>query len=378
MPIAKNSIIVSQKEIAKPGEPGKPGSDGYTYRPRGLFSIGEVYVWDDLYRDIVLKQFNSTTYTFRIRVHGSSVTTEPTASGGDANWEVANELKFIATDLLLSRKIISDEIASGAITAEKLSSDFILTKKISIGPDAGHINFSVDVNGHLNSVDGKFSGEIIAKSGKIGGFGISGESLTNEGFNNDATVIFRNDNDHTFAAIGGNVLPPSVGINALLKIYNEKHNPFRTNYGGIFSASGGSKNIAIQVDNGDISLDNGVIRNFGTSVMFLDASYTIKDTDDYSYYINNKGSKIDISLPANPPIGRRITVTAMGSGSNTGIIAGNGGKLWYQYHVNWVMIDTKSGGINGGIDATYIGVYGGYKTWRILITGAVNVSWGDN
>ncbi|MEG1950466.1 MAG: hypothetical protein RR137_08900, partial [Odoribacter sp.] len=136
MPIAKNSIIVSQKEIAKPGEPGKPGSDGYTYRPRGLFSIGEVYVWDDLYRDIVLKQFNSTTYTFRIRVHGSSVTSEPTASGGDANWEVANELKFIATDLLLSRKIISDEIASGAITAEKLSSDFILTKKISIGPDA--------------------------------------------------------------------------------------------------------------------------------------------------------------------------------------------------------------------------------------------------
>lgn len=55
----------------------------------------------------------------------------------------------------------------------------------------------------------------------IGGFKVSGNDLTNEGFNNDATVVFRNDNYKTFAAIGGNVLPPSAGMRFVARFENE-------------------------------------------------------------------------------------------------------------------------------------------------------------
>jgi len=56
------------------------------------------------------------------------------------------------------------------------------------------------------------SGTIYATSGRIGGFNISDNSLTNgPDFNNDASVVYRNDSEGTFAGIGGNVLAPEAG-----------------------------------------------------------------------------------------------------------------------------------------------------------------------
>lgn len=59
--------------------------------------------------------------------------------------------------------------------------------------------------------DGKtYMGNTIIESGQIAGFNISGNSLTNEGFDNDATIVIRNDPNDTFVGIGGNVWPSSA------------------------------------------------------------------------------------------------------------------------------------------------------------------------
>lgn len=102
------------------GSQGIPGSSGYTYRPRGMFTPGDTYVYNDMYRDIVLSWFNSRLHTFRVKVKGSSVTVRPTSSNGDDNWEVANELKFIATDLLLAQNAVIDVLGSSKIFVGEL------------------------------------------------------------------------------------------------------------------------------------------------------------------------------------------------------------------------------------------------------------------
>lgn len=146
---AKGSVIVEQKSIGEPGEPG------YAYRPRGVFANGNTYVWDIYYRDIVLMMFSGELRTFRVRTKGSSVTAPPSAPGGDANWENASEMKFIATDLLLSRKIFASEIDVDSIVTKHLRTGIsgprveIVGSEIEIfGDFARNIKFGVNSEGY--------------------------------------------------------------------------------------------------------------------------------------------------------------------------------------------------------------------------------------
>lgn len=111
------------------GNKGTTGNSGYTYRPRGMFTKGETYVWNDMYRDIVLSWFNNKLHTFRVKVKGTSITVSPTSSNGDANWEVANELKFVATDLLLAQNAIINILQSNGISI--LNSSNVVTAGMS-------------------------------------------------------------------------------------------------------------------------------------------------------------------------------------------------------------------------------------------------------
>lgn len=94
---------------------GSTGANGYTYRSRGMFTSGETYVWNSEYRDIVFSWFNEKLYAFRVRKKGTSVTVPPTASNGDDNWDVANDLKFVATDLLLAQNAVVDVLGTSKI-----------------------------------------------------------------------------------------------------------------------------------------------------------------------------------------------------------------------------------------------------------------------
>lgn len=89
---------------------GSSGRDASEPRPRGFFAKGNTYVWNEDYHDIVLATFNNRTIPFRVRAYGTSVTVAPTSIDGDANWEAAQQYQFVATDMMLSRKIRADEI----------------------------------------------------------------------------------------------------------------------------------------------------------------------------------------------------------------------------------------------------------------------------
>lgn len=89
---------------------GNAGRDASEPRPRGFFAKGNTYVWNEDYHDIVLATFNNRTIPFRVRAYGTSVTVAPSSIDGDANWEAAQQYQFVATDMMLSRKIRADEI----------------------------------------------------------------------------------------------------------------------------------------------------------------------------------------------------------------------------------------------------------------------------
>ena len=76
--------------------------------------------------------------------------------------------------------------------------------------------FSVDSDGNVTmdgftATNATITGKVTASSGKIGGFKISGNGLTNVddngAFTNDAYIILRNDLHRCFVGIGPNVLP---------------------------------------------------------------------------------------------------------------------------------------------------------------------------
>lgn len=122
----------------------------------------------------------------------------------------------------------------------------------SVTIDASRINLNGAITANRTFKIG-LDGSMEATGGRIAGLKISGDSLTNEGFDNDACVILRNDSHKTFAAIGGNTLPASSGIRAVARFENEESTGYwgNTNVAMLVSAKNGTYNRAI-VATGDI------------------------------------------------------------------------------------------------------------------------------
>lgn len=146
----------------------------------------------------------------------------------------------------------------------------------SVTIDASKINLNgaITANGYFKI---NLDGSMEASAGTIAGLKISGESLTNEGFNNDAYIILRNDTHNTFAGIGGNTLPVTSGIRAVARFSNEESGGFwgNTNVAMMVSAKNATWNRAI-VATGDI-LTNGLNIGYGFH--------------EYSFTANNQWQK---------------------------------------------------------------------------------------
>lgn len=131
-----------------------------------------------------------------------------------------------------------------------------------------------DITGKITATSGTFNNVTIS-SGKIAGFAIRGNSLTNDSWENDASVIFRNDNKKCFAGIGGNVLPVETGVRAVARFENEdKTNQWniRNNYAMYLSAKNGLYNFAFY-GNGSGVL-NGAIEGYGFQTVQANDSKT--------------------------------------------------------------------------------------------------------
>ena len=97
------------------------------------------------------------------------------------------------------------------------------------------------------------SGKVVATSGQIAGMKISGSGLTNEGFDNNAYIILRNDKLNTFAGIGYHVTAYESGVNAVAHFSNgETKDSGEKNYAMVVNAYGADDNIAIGISGGYI------------------------------------------------------------------------------------------------------------------------------
>lgn len=168
-------------------------------------------------------------------------------------------------------------------------------------------NFKIDDVGNMIAANATVTGTLNAKSGKIGGFWVNGTGLTNQNqdandeenygkFNNDAYIIFRNDDYKCFAGIGGNVLSASSGARGVARFENEdssNHWGLGTNYALLVSAKNADENEAIHIGGGCISRlavktqtisSNGSI-NAGTgSVAFVNSGEITTRLPDVFHY----------------------------------------------------------------------------------------------
>lgn len=124
--------------------------------------------------------------------------------------------------------------SGGYITNAKVKADRIILE----GAITANGTFRIDTSGSMQ-----------ASAGQIAGMKIEGEGLTNDGFNNDAYIVLRNDTHKVFAGIGGNVLPASTGTRAVARFTNEESGKYYgdINYSIVCGAKGAVTNVALDM-----------------------------------------------------------------------------------------------------------------------------------
>lgn len=127
------------------------------------------------------------------------------------------------------KTMIANGISSATITADQINLNGVVT---------ANSNFKINKDGSME-----------AMAGKIAGMQISGDGLTNEGFDNDAYIVLRNDTHKVFAGIGGNVLPASTGTRAVARFTNEESGRYYgdINYALFCGAKGAATNVALDM-----------------------------------------------------------------------------------------------------------------------------------
>lgn len=119
------------------------------------------------------------------------------------------------------------------------------------GTEGSNATTSITRGGKLKSTSAEITGKITATSGKVGGLKIEGDSLTNEGFSNDAYIVLRNDTNKVFAGIGGNVLPATAGYTRAVARFTIENTSDSfiggINYAIICGAKGKATNVALDM-----------------------------------------------------------------------------------------------------------------------------------
>lgn len=154
--IAWNSNYVDETGVSviRDGLDGERGATGAMPLYCGFYDQNKApYFWNEQYRDIILYGFGNAVYVFQVRNYspGKGVTVPPTSQDGDANWEPANKMGFVAMDTAL---IDGANIAEFLFKNKKMQSQ-------DIDPDSGEPNLLIDgKTGEIISQKGVFKGSI--------------------------------------------------------------------------------------------------------------------------------------------------------------------------------------------------------------------------
>lgn len=147
-------------------------------------------------------------------------------------------------------------ISNATIQADRIN---FLGKTVINGKFVVDEEGNVTMNG-LTANNGTFNGTINADSGRIGGFSISKNGLTNVNedgtLTDDVRITFRSDRHKYFVGIGENVFPSSTGGSGVAWFENHDDSvpgEFGYNCAIAVSAQGANQNTAIRIAGGCIS-----------------------------------------------------------------------------------------------------------------------------
>ena len=265
--------------------------DGYAFQ-----SGGEGDEWKDVvlfeghYYSCVKNHYKRSTYGVSNHPYGA-------VDQEEKNWKLGDEIELVATKILLTTYALVKNLGVETVEMKDASGKVVFQAK----------------GGNVTCKTGIFE-DITVKSGNIAGFKISGNGLTNAGFDNDAYVIFRHDAMKAFAGIGGNVLPASSGARAVARFENHDENNswgLSKNYAMITSARGSRDNVAI-------CMDGGVIQGFAMRNTYIEnskTSYTLSRSDYNVICLNSNDCTVTLPTMNLYDDGHVIRIKRMGSGT---------------------------------------------------------------
>lgn len=252
-----STASVSRSIVFAPkGKPGTPGATG----ARGPALRGPQY-WEDCpggyqfksgaagehWVDVVI--YNGQYYVCKLS-HTKFTSDYPGSANDQARgyWQLGDKLDMVATKVLLADYSVIKNLGAEAIEMKDADGNVVFEAK----------------DGNVTCQTGTFN-NVKVESGQVAGFSIEGNGLINEGFDNDAYIIIRHDEQKAFAGIGGNVLSAVMGARAVAKftnLYDKDTSTTATNYGAIIAAQGARTNVAMLIDGGCVqgyAMSNKVI-----------------------------------------------------------------------------------------------------------------------
>ena len=278
------------------GEKGEQGVQGCILR-KSEWKSGTQYRNDEAlvsgtrYVDVALVKDSGAATGWRAykckETHDSSPSNAP---GNSAYWEEFGiNTTAIFTSLIIAKDALIDFMSGNQLLIRR--DDGTVTAGLSGSQEGGKIRiwagaptpdsapFRVSEYGKMVATDVEVTGTVNATQGRIAGFNISGNSLTNAGFDNDAAVIFRNDTTKCFAGIGGNVFPSTAGVTCVGRFENCDESDawmWSKNVAVYLRAEGAAFNYAF-MGTGNGVLD-GMVEGFALQYITLNSS-TVESTD---------------------------------------------------------------------------------------------------
>lgn len=250
-----------------PGEPGATGARGPALRgPREWSAVATNAPFysgaaGETYLDVVLHNGN---YYVCTKSHSKSTLTAPGGSVSETNglWRLGDKLELIATNILLSNYAVIKNLGVESIEMRDASGNALLVAKDGVVTCA---------TGTFNNID--------VQSGKVGGLTIKGNGLTNDGFDDDSYLVFRNDALGSFVGVGGNVLPVSTAARAVARFENGAPlNINGSNYAIMAHARGARTNIALALDGGAVqgfAMRNAIVGATATAGTIAREDYNV-------------------------------------------------------------------------------------------------------
>jgi hypothetical protein len=246
------------------------------------------------YLDVVLYNGN---YYVCTKSHAKTQINAPGGSYSETNglWQLGDKLELIATNILLSNYAVIKNLGVESIEMRDADGNALLVAK----------------DGVVTCNTGTFD-NILVQSGKIGGLTIKGNGLTNDEFDDDSYLVFRNDARGSFVGVGGNVLPASTAARAVARFENGAPlNINGSNYAIMAHARGARNNIAI-------ALDGGAVQGFAMRNKIVGATATAGaiSREDYNVVaLNNNQCLLTLPQMQLYDDGHVIRIKRLGAGA---------------------------------------------------------------